>query len=41
MAKLRPVRIVCLDLAFENKDQLKTNAIELFRSFGVIDFETI
>jgi len=41
MAKLRPVRIVCLDLAFENKDQLKTNAVQLFRSFGVIDFETV
>jgi len=41
MVKFKPVHIVCLDLAFENKDQLKTNAVQLFRSFGVIDFETV
>ena len=41
MAKLNPARIVCLELGFENKDQLKTNAVQTFRSHGVMDFKTV
>lgn len=41
MAKLKPARVVCLDIGFENKDQLKTNAMETFTSHGVRDFKTI
>ena len=41
MARLRPARVVFLDIAFENKDHLKTNAKETFASHGVLAFETI
>ena len=41
MAKLKPVRIVCLDIGFDNNDHLKTDAMETFKSYGVIDFKTI
>ena len=41
MAKLKPARVVCLDIGFENSDQLKTNAEETFNSFGVKDFKVI
>ena len=41
MAQLKPARVVCLDIGFENNDQLKTNAKETFNSFGVRDFKVI
>ena len=41
MARLRPARVVFLDIAFENKDHLKTNAKETFASHGVLSFKTI
>ena len=41
MARLRPARVVFLDIAFENKDHLKTNAKETFASHGVLSFNTI
>ena len=41
MAKLKPARVVCLDIGFENKDHLKTNAMETFTSHGVRDFKTV
>ena len=41
MAKLKPARVVCIDIGFENNDQLKTNAKETFNSFGVRDFKVI
>ena len=41
IAKLKPARVVCLDIGFENNDQLKTNAKETFNSFGVRDFKVI
>ena len=41
MAKLKPARIVCLDIGFDNNDHLKTDAMETFKSHGVIDFKTI
>ena len=41
IAKLKPARVVCLDIGFENNDQLKTNAFETFKSHGIIDFKTV
>lgn len=41
IAKLKPARVVCLDMGFANNDQLKTNAFETFKSHGVRDFKTI
>ena len=41
MAKLKPARIVCLDIGFDNSDHLKTDAMETFKSYGVIDFKTL
>ncbi len=41
MARLKPARIVCLDIGFDNNDHLKTDAMETFKSYGVIDFKTI
>ncbi len=41
IAKLKPARVVCLDIGFENNDQLKTNAQETFNSFGVRNFKVI
>ena len=41
MAKLKPARVVCLDIGFDNSDHLKTDAMETFKSHGVIDFKTI
>ena len=41
MARLKPVRVVCLDMGFENNDQLKSNAKETFHSHGVRDFRTV
>ena len=41
LAKLKPARVVCLDIGFEGNDQLKTNAFETFKSYGVNDFKTV
>ena len=41
IAKLKPARVICLDMGFENNDQLKTNAFETFKSYRVRDFKTI
>ncbi len=41
IAKLKPARVVCLDIGFENNDQLKTNAFETFKSHGIVDFKTM
>ena len=41
LAKLKPARVVCLDIGFEGNDQLKTNAFETFKSHGVNDFKTV
>ena len=41
MAKLKPARVVCLDMGFYENDQLKTNAVETMRSHGVTDFKTV
>ena len=41
MANLKPAHCICLDIGFENNDQLKANALETMRSHGVINFKTI
>ena len=41
MAERSPARVICLDRGFEGDDQLKTNAKEIFNSFGVRDFKTV
>ena len=41
IAKLEPARVVCLDSGFQEKDDLKTNAIQIMKSHGVDDFRTV
>ena len=41
MAESKPERAVCLDEGFAGNDQLKTNAVQIFRSKGVVSFKTV
>jgi adenine-specific DNA-methyltransferase len=41
IAKLEPARVVCLDSGFNEKDDLKTNAIQIMKSHGIDDFRTV
>lgn len=43
MAELQPTRVICLDEAFkgENADALKTNAVQIMKSKGVLNFRTV
>jgi len=41
IAKLEPARVVCLDSGFKEKDDLKTNAIQIMKSHGIDDFRTV
>jgi adenine-specific DNA-methyltransferase len=41
MAALKPERVVCLDAGFAGNDQLKTNAVEIFKTQGVPSFKTV
>jgi adenine-specific DNA-methyltransferase len=43
IAELQPIRVICLDEAFigENADALKTNAVQIMKSKGVVNFRTI
>lgn len=43
MAELQPVRVICLDQAFTgiNADALKTNAVQIMKSKGVVNFRTV
>ncbi len=41
MAEKKPERVVCLDQGFEGNDQLKTNAVQTFKTKGVTSFKTI
>lgn len=41
MADLRPERVVCLDAGFAGNDQLKANAVQIFKSKGVTKFLTV
>ncbi len=43
MAELQPSRVICLDEAFTgtNADALKTNAVQIMKSKGVLNFRTV
>jgi adenine-specific DNA-methyltransferase len=40
MAEMKPQRVVCLDLGFAGNDQLKTNAVQIFRNKDIV-FKTV
>lgn len=43
MAEMQPIRVICLDEGFkgENADALKTNAVQIMKSKGVVNFRTV
>lgn len=41
VAAKKPERVVCLDEGFAGNDQLKANAVQIFRTQGVISFRTV
>ena len=41
MAERKPERVVCLDEGFSGKDQLKANAVQIFKGKGVTSFKTV
>ncbi|TDA68681.1 MAG: site-specific DNA-methyltransferase [Clostridia bacterium] len=41
MAERRPERVVCLDEGFAGNDQLKANAVQVFKTKGVTSFKTV
>lgn len=41
MAEMRPERIVCLDQGFAASDQLKANAVQIFKTKGITSFKTV
>lgn len=41
MAERKPVRVVCLDEGFAGHDQLKVNAVQIFKTKGVTSFKTV
>lgn len=41
MAARQPARVVCLDAGFAGNDQLKTNAVQTFKTKGVTSFKTV
>jgi len=41
MAEARPERVVCLDEGFAGNDQLKANAVQIFKTKGVTTFKTV
>jgi len=41
MAEKKPARVVCLDVGFAGNDQLKTNAVLIFKNKGITSFKTI
>lgn len=41
MARKEPSRVICLDDGFAGNDQLKTNTVQIMKSFGVEDFRTV
>ncbi len=41
MAGRKPQRVVCLDAGFADNDQLKANAVQIFRAAGVTSFKTV
>ncbi|MBI3797664.1 MAG: site-specific DNA-methyltransferase [Deltaproteobacteria bacterium] len=41
MADKKPERVVCLDAGFASNDQLKANAVQIFKTKGVTSFRTV
>ncbi|MDZ4854524.1 MAG: site-specific DNA-methyltransferase [Nitrospirota bacterium] len=41
MAEKKPERVVCLDEGFADNDQLKANAVQIFKTKGVTSFKTV
>ena len=41
LADLKPNRVICLDKSFSNKDELKANAAQIFKTKGVEKFLTV
>jgi len=41
IAEKEPQRVVCLDSGFAGNDQLKTNAVQIMKSFDVENFKTV
>ena len=41
LAALKPEQVVCLDAGFANNDQLKANAVQIFKTQGVPSFKTV
>lgn len=41
MAERKPTRVICLDEGFQDNDQLKTNAVQMMKSKGVVNFRTV
>lgn len=41
MAEKKPERVVCLDEGFAGNDQLKANAVQIFKTKGIKKFETV
>jgi len=41
IANKKPERVVCLDLGFADNDQLKTNAVQIFKTKGITSFKTV
>ncbi|MBK5226232.1 MAG: site-specific DNA-methyltransferase [Thermoleophilia bacterium] len=41
IAGLKPERVVCLDEGFAGNDQLKANAVQIFRTKGITSFKTV
>jgi len=41
MAATKPERVVCLDAGFAGNDQLKANAVQIFKTKGVTSFRTV
>jgi adenine-specific DNA-methyltransferase len=41
MADKKPERVVCLDEGFAGNDQLKANAVQIFKTKGVTSFRTV
>ena len=41
MAEAKPERVVCLDEGFSGNDQLKANAVQIFKTKGITSFKTV
>lgn len=41
MAEVKPERVVCLDEGFAGNDQLKANAVQIFKTKGINKFQTV